>query len=197
MIFVLLPLTGAIIGWITNVLAIRFLFRPLQPLQLGPFRFQGLIPKRRGEIADTVGDVVAEQLFSLEELTGRLDMPVLQQEVERAVRRAVDGWCAEKMTLLPQGVRQMVNNMLRDMVAAEVARQFPQLAGHFFTRMREQVDVRRIVADKINGLSLAEVEGLVLALSRRELRQIEFLGAVLGLLIGVIQALLVWWLTLA
>jgi uncharacterized membrane protein YheB (UPF0754 family) len=195
MIFVLLPLTGAIIGWITNVLAIRFLFRPLHPVRVGPFSFQGLIPKRRGEIAETVGDVVARQLFSVDELTGRLDMPAMQIEVERVVRGAVDNWCAEKMNKLPQSVRQLFNNMLRDVVAAEVARQFPRMADMFFSRMREQVDVRSIVAEKINGLSLAEVEGLVQTVSRRELRQIEYLGAFLGLVIGLLQALLVWWLT--
>ena len=90
MIFVFLPITGAIIGWITNVLAIRLLFRPLNVVKLGPFTLQGLIPKRRGEIANNVGDVVAQQLFSVDELTSRLDMPVLQKEVEQVVKKAVD-----------------------------------------------------------------------------------------------------------
>jgi uncharacterized membrane protein YheB (UPF0754 family) len=194
MIYVLLPLTGAIIGWITNVLAIRFLFRPLNPIRVGPLVFQGLIPKRRGQIAETVGDVVAQQLFSMDEMMERLDMPSLQREVERVVRQTVEQWCSNKMGLLPGPVRQMCSNVLRDTVAAEVARQFPQMAKLFFERMREQVDVRSIVADKINELSLSEVEGLVLAVAKRELKQIELLGALLGFIIGGFQALLVWWL---
>lgn len=194
MIFVLLPLTGAIIGWITNVLAIRLLFRPLQPLRLGPFALQGLIPKRRSEIARNVGDVVAEQLFSVGELTSRLDMPSIQREVERVVRNAVEQWCLDKMSLFPGAVRQACSQMLRDLVATEVARRFPALMDMFFTRMQEQVDVRSIVEDKINALSLDEVEGLVLTVASKELKQIELLGALLGFVIGVLQAGLVYWL---
>jgi uncharacterized membrane protein YheB (UPF0754 family) len=194
MIFVLLPLTGAVIGWLTNVLAIRLLFRPLHPVRLGPLVFQGLIPKRREQIAINVGDVVARQLFSVDELAARLDMPLMQQEVERVVREAVERWCGEKMMMLPGSVRQMCSNKLRDMVAAEVARHLPQMAELFFTRMEEQVDIRTVVADKINALPLNEVEGLVLTVASRELKQIELLGALLGLVIGLLQAVLVYWL---
>lgn len=193
MIFVLLPLTGAVIGWVTNVLAIRLLFRPLQPFRLGPLTFQGLIPKRRGQIAYTVGEVVAEQLFSVDELAGQLDMPSIQQKIERLVCIAVDRWCVEKIGMLPKAVRQTLSQRLRDLVTNEVAHQLPQMVELLVTHMREQVDVRAIVEGKINVLPLQEVEGLVLSVARSELKQIELLGAVLGLLIGLLQALLVFW----
>ncbi|MBS4008905.1 MAG: DUF445 family protein [Clostridium sp.] len=194
MVFVLLPLTGAVIGWVTNVLAIRLLFRPLQPLRLGPLTFQGLIPKRRGQIAYTVGEVVAEQLFSVDELAGQLDMPSIQQEIERLVCNAVDRWCAEKIGVLPKVMRQTLSQRLSDLVRTEFAHQFPQMVGMLVAHMREQVDVRAIVEGKINALPLLEVEGLVLSVARSELKQIELLGAVLGFLIGLLQALLVFWL---
>ncbi|MFW0861531.1 MAG: DUF445 domain-containing protein [Dethiobacter sp.] len=193
MFFVLLPLTGAVIGWVTNVLAIRLLFRPLQPFRLGPLTFQGLIPKRRGQIAYTVGEVVAEQLFSVDELAGQLDMPSIQQKIERLVCIAVDRWCVEKIGMLPKAVRQTLSQRLRDLVTNEVAHQLPQMVELLVTHMREQVDVRAIVEGKINVLPLQEVEGLVLSVARSELKQIELLGAVLGLLIGLLQALLVFW----
>ncbi|MDW7652201.1 MAG: DUF445 family protein [Bacillota bacterium] len=192
MVFVLLPLIGAGIGWITNVLAIKLLFRPLHPVRIGPFSVQGLIPKRRDQIAANVGDVVAERLFSVDELASRLDGPALQREVELIVKNAVDNWCNKKMVMLPGSVRQYCNNALRDLIATEVARQFPKMTEMFFTRIRDQVDVKVIVADKIIALSLTDVEGLVLDVARRELKQIEVLGAVLGFIVGLFQALLVY-----
>ena len=194
MIFVLLPLTGAVIGWVTNVLAIRLLFRPLQPFRLGPLTFQGLIPKRRGQIAYTVGDVVAEQLFSVDELAEQLDMPAIRRKMEWLVCIAVDRWCVEKIGMLPKSVRQTLSQRLSDLVTAEVVHQFPQMVELLITHMREQVDVRVIVERKINALPLLEVERLVLSVARSELKQIELLGAVLGFLIGLLQALLVFWL---
>lgn len=192
MIFILLPLTGAVIGWVTNVLAIRLLFRPLQPFRLGPLTFQGLIPKRRGQIACSVGNVVAEQLFSVDELAEQLDMPAIQREMQRLVCIAVDRWCGEKIGLLPKSVRQTLSQRLSELVTAEVALQFPRMVELLITHMREQVDVRAIVERKINTLPLLEVEKLVLSVARSELKQIELLGAVLGFLIGLLQALLVF-----
>ncbi|MCY1692085.1 DUF445 family protein [Exiguobacterium sp. SL14] len=50
---------GALIGAITNHLAIRMLFRPLEPKYIGKFRVPftpGLIPKRRDELAKEISD---------------------------------------------------------------------------------------------------------------------------------------------
>lgn len=193
MIFFFFPVIGAFIGWITNLIAIRLLFRPLEPLKAGPLplTFQGLIPKRREQIAAAVGQVVADKLFSVSELTDRLDLPALQKDADRAVRSVVEEWCRAKMGLLPEALRQYCSNYLRDTIAAEVAARFPAIAGSLLARMQAQVDVRQVVAEKINGLSLPDVERLVLAVARRELKQIEWLGAFLGFLIGLMQALMV------
>jgi uncharacterized membrane protein YheB (UPF0754 family) len=187
---------GAVIGWVTNYIAIRLLFRPLQPwhFPLIPVSFQGLIPSRREQIADKVGQVVDEQLFSMDELTSKLNMPQLQLEADRIVREAVERWCSDKMNRLPGALRDYCSSYLRDAVAAEVARQFPKMASTLFDSLQQHVNVHRMVAEKINNLSLTAVEEMVLELARRELKQIEWLGAVLGFLIGLLQALLVYFL---
>ncbi|MCR3921313.1 MAG: DUF445 family protein [Firmicutes bacterium] len=193
MIFILLPLTGAIIGWITNVLAIRLLFRPQRPLQLWPLpiTLQGLIPRRRAELAANIGEIVAKQLFSMDELTAQLNIPQLQAEVEKIVEKAVAEWCEQRMNILPSTVRNYVSTMLRERVATEVATQFPAMAESVFAHLRQQVDVQAVVTEKVNALALDEVEALVLRVSHRELKQIERLGALLGLIIGFLQAVLV------
>ncbi|HZK25771.1 MAG TPA: DUF445 family protein [Oscillospiraceae bacterium] len=192
MIFIFLPLTGAVIGWITNVLAIRLLFRPQKPWRLWPlpFTLQGLIPRRRTELAVNIGEIVARELFSLDELPAHLDLSQLQEEVKQFVREAVERWCEQKMGFLPQSVRNYCSQMLRERLADEVARQFPVLADSMFTHMQQQVDVRAVVIEKVNALALTEIETLVLQVAHRELKQIEWLGAVLGFIIGIFQALL-------
>ncbi len=64
-------LIGIFIGALTNALAIKMLFRPYQPWKIGhktiPFT-PGLIPKRRGEIAAQLGQLVENYLFTVEGL---------------------------------------------------------------------------------------------------------------------------------
>jgi hypothetical protein len=45
------PVVGAVIGWLTNYVAIKLLFRPHVPFSLLGYQVQGVIPKRRKEIA--------------------------------------------------------------------------------------------------------------------------------------------------
>ena len=47
---VIMVIISAAIGWITNWVAIKMLFRPHNEINLGLFKIQGLIPKRRAEI---------------------------------------------------------------------------------------------------------------------------------------------------
>ena len=65
------PIVGAIIGLITNGIAIRMLFRPLYPVKIGKFTLPftpGLIPKEKPRLAHSIGQVVANQLVNAEVL---------------------------------------------------------------------------------------------------------------------------------
>ncbi|WP_176717280.1 DUF445 family protein [Vulcanibacillus modesticaldus] len=62
-------IVGVVIGAFTNSLAIKMLFRPYKPWKIGKWQVPftpGLIPKRRGELAEQVGYMVEEYLFTPE-----------------------------------------------------------------------------------------------------------------------------------
>ncbi|MEI5906415.1 DUF445 family protein [Bacillus spongiae] len=66
---------GAVIGGVTNSLAIKMLFRPYVPMYIGRWRVPftpGLIPKRRGELADQLGSMVVEHLLTPESIQKRI-----------------------------------------------------------------------------------------------------------------------------
>ncbi len=68
---IIAPLVGGIIGYITNDLAIRMLFRPRKALYIGRFHIPftpGLIPSQQGRIALSIGEVVSQQLLNEETL---------------------------------------------------------------------------------------------------------------------------------
>ena len=47
-----LPVAGALVGYVTNWLAIKLLFEPAEPVPLGPFTLQGLFEKRQPEVSE-------------------------------------------------------------------------------------------------------------------------------------------------
>ena len=65
--FIIAPLVGGVIGYITNDLAIRMLFRPRKAVYIGRFHVPftpGLIPSQQGRIAQSIGDVISSQLLN-------------------------------------------------------------------------------------------------------------------------------------
>lgn len=78
------PILGAIIGYGTNWLAIKMLFRPLKPIKIGKFTLPftpGIIPKRREGLAKAIGDSVGNHLFTRDDM----EQMLLSEEVENAV----------------------------------------------------------------------------------------------------------------
>jgi len=69
-----LSVVGAVIGWLTNVFAIKLIFRPLNPIRIPVInmKIQGLIPKRKQEIAKSIGHTVETELVSVEEIIDKL-----------------------------------------------------------------------------------------------------------------------------
>lgn len=69
------PVLGALIGYFTNWLAVRMLFRPYYPKRIGklvlPFT-PGIIPKRKPALAKAVGEAVGGQLFTTEDMAAAL-----------------------------------------------------------------------------------------------------------------------------
>ena len=81
--WVVFPLVGALIGWATNWLAVKMLFRPHRPVGFGPLRFQGVVPRRQKDLAENIADTVQEELISPEDIAD-----LVQQLATRAALRA-------------------------------------------------------------------------------------------------------------
>lgn len=87
--YIIAPLLGGVIGYITNDIAIRMLFRPHKAKYLFgihiPFT-PGIIPKEKGRIAEAIGGVISENLMNKEVLEKYL----LSKDMVGKVRAAIE-----------------------------------------------------------------------------------------------------------
>ena len=66
------PAVGAVIGYLTNYLAVKMLFRPYTEKRIGRLRLPftpGVIPRRRGDLAHALGEAVGSKLITREDLS--------------------------------------------------------------------------------------------------------------------------------
>ena len=92
--FVVGPVVGAVIGGITNSIAIKMLFRPINPVKIGNFTLPftpGVIPKEKARIAHKVGEVISEELLNEEVLKKWL----LKEEIFKQIESAIENYLQE------------------------------------------------------------------------------------------------------
>ncbi|MFD2671440.1 DUF445 family protein [Marinicrinis sediminis] len=111
-------LVAAAIGGLTNHLAIKMLFHPRQPVMVRGKRMPftpGLIPKRREDIADALGDVVAQYLVTAEGLSRLLDEASFQEKVEGKVRQEMQRWKDSDLSIRDFALQWLTEKQWEDM----------------------------------------------------------------------------------
>jgi len=108
--WILPTVIGAIIGYFTNWLAIKMLFRPLKPVYVGRLKLPftpGILPRERERLARSVGDTVSRELLTPEVFKARLGEPALRDKVELSVRGMVDQLLAGDASALISGLANL------------------------------------------------------------------------------------------
>ena len=92
--WILAPIVGALIGYITNDIAIRMLFHPYKSYHIGGFHVPftpGLIPAQQERIARAIGTMVSNQLLNEETLRAALLSETVLERVRSAVEEGITG----------------------------------------------------------------------------------------------------------
>lgn len=190
----LLPLTAALVGWLTNVAAVRLLFRPIHPVRIPwtPWSVQGVFPRRQETIAESIGRLVEEKFLRPQDLLASLDGSFQQEAVAELERYVADRLKSSLPSFLPAGVRTAVTTYVVDRVRREAAGAVESVVGRLEERVVSDVRVGRLISERISRLDLADFEESVVRLIGAELRWLEALGAVMGFAIGLVQMLIAW-----
>lgn len=110
--YIIAPLLGGVIGYITNDIAIRMLFRPHKAKYILGIRIPftpGIIPKEKGRIASAIGGAISENLMNKEVLEKNL----LSDEMIEKIRQSIDTFFATQKNN-PETVRDFLTHYLTD-----------------------------------------------------------------------------------
>lgn len=188
----MVTMVGAVIGWITNIFAIKLLFRPLTPIRIPftPFTIVGLIPKRRNEIATTIAEVVSQELLSVDDLINETITDEDLQQIKGYVKEKIKVVIDEKTAMIPFPFKGMIQGPVEQMIDHEVDQGLNEVMINIKEMVKTRLTIEELIERNINALDLEELERLVLKIAKKELRHIEWLGFFLGGIIGLIQGIL-------
>jgi len=182
---------GGIIGWLTNIIAIKMLFRPIKPVKILGFSLQGLIPKRKAEIAVSIGETVEMELIDFKDIFERIVDGGSSDRIVQLVKKKISQNIYERLpSLVPHIIRSAVIQYLEEQIDREAPQMIEDLIHNIYDKASKEVKIRKIIEEKINSFDLVKIEEITLRIAKNELKHIEILGGILGAVIGLFQGLL-------
>lgn len=192
--FLVMILISGAIGWITNWVAIKMLFRPHKEINFGLFKIQGLIPKRKAEIGTGIASIIQNELISVKDVISNIDREEFSKRLNALIDEVLDKNLKKKVKekfpflqmFFTDKIAKDVGNTIKDIIMGNQEKIFEIFSNY----AEENIDFEVIISDKISNFSLDKLEEIITFLAKKELKHIEVIGAILGMLIGAVQYLI-------
>ena len=194
----LIPVISGFIGWVTNWLAIKMLFHPRKPYRLAGMTIQGIFPKRQEQFAVKLGKLVSDQLLSFSDIEQKIVSPENLQKLMPVVETHVDDFLRNKLAdvfpVISMFIGEKTLSQLKGHFLNELETLFPILMKRYMGHLQSELDLEKIVTEKVSGFSSDKLEEILMSIMSKEFRFVEILGGVLGFIIGLVQVAITVWL---
>lgn len=194
MLWIVLPLLGALIGWWTNHLALWMLFHPQREVRFLGISWQGAIPRRRDVLADRLASAIEDHLLTVEDRRTLLDSIRIDQHLDRIVTQVLQQQVPTtifRQMPLSAGFRERIIDVLRSNILRRMPKKLSEIDERIPGQVIDELDLGGHIRKRLLELPVEDLESLIRRTAHREFVAIELAGAVLGLLIGLIQAAVV------
>lgn len=189
-----LPIFGALIGWLTDWLAIKLVFFPRQAKRIGFLSFQGVFQRRRDEVAKQYAEIVTREVMTVPNILDavlrgpRSDR--LLTMIHRVVQETIDEQADLAKPVIAVAVGSETFSRMKHAAADRAMRYLPDTILHARDYATEALDIRDTIATRMRRLTRIEYEGLLRPAFRQDEWKLIAVGAVIGALIGELQVLL-------
>lgn len=187
----LIPIISAFIGWITNWVAIKMLFRPKQPKKILGITFHGIFPKRQVQFAEHLGKLVSKELLSFSDIEKKIIHPANLKKIMPLVDEHIEHFLKNKLStalpMLSMFIGDKTIQQLKETFMVELEELFPILMKNYIGSLQKELDLEKIVIEKVSNFSSEKLEEILLQIMSKEFKFVEIIGAVLGFMIGLLQ----------
>ena len=196
-VWYVLPVGGFIVGYITNWIAVKLMFWPLEAIKIGPFLFQGVFIKRKDQVAKDYAETLTESVLNAETLanyilksapSSRLNK-LLKFYINEAIDRSLGG--SKHLVLFSAGTDNFIKfkssfyeNIRNDSLPA------PIQAGVSYAE--KEINLSEIIESRMKLFTPRELDGFVRPIFEEDEWLLYVVGGALGFLAGWGQLVLMF-----
>ena len=185
------PVMAALVGWVTNWLAIQMSFHPVRFVGIGVIGWQGVIPRKAEKMAHICIDRTLQQFGDLNRVYQQLEPQRIVEQVVAQVTPRMDEYIDEIMYDIqpvlwdnaPLFVRARIYQWARQQLPARIQ----DLVADFGDDLNDLVDLKALLSRELqNHPNL--MNRIFLQAGAKELRFVINRGALIGGLLGLVMA---------
>ncbi|MDB9744049.1 DUF445 family protein [Fibrobacterales bacterium] len=188
----LLPVLASGIGWFTNWLAIKMLTKPLKPISILGFKIQGILPRRKEELAERVSEAVSRDFLKSDDVKELISSDKAQDGLRELfsdrkslmVKKMMDAFPGISMFMTPELLAKAEEQLDKALLE-------PEFLETIAMKLAEGADVKDIVKRNIIAFDFKKLDEIINEIASQEFKVIEILGAVLGFIVGALQIVLI------
>ncbi|WP_020527313.1 DUF445 domain-containing protein [Flexithrix dorotheae] len=190
LILLSIPITSGIVGWGTNVLALKMTFYPIDFVGIRPIGWQGIIPSKVKKMAEKAVDLLTAKLMKIEEQFDLIDPEVIVKEMEPGLKDATRKIIEEVMVSQIPDLWARSPESLKQTVYHAVEEEFPHTVKDMMkdikVNINELVDLKKLAVSILTNNKLL-VNQIFLTCGEKEFKFIEKSGFYFGFVFGLMQ----------
>ena len=190
-----IPIATALIGWFTNWIAVCMLFRPYEIWRILGFEWQGVLPSRHGEIAEKLSVLIERELINQDVICQGLNKIDIKSHLEAYSHKLLHEHIGKKLTKIPllgPTINKTSLSLLEKLSSEAIQKDIePTMRKQLAKDLDKYLQIKSLVKARILKFEIGEMESLIKEIAKKELQFIEWIGGLLGFVIGILQILVI------
>lgn len=190
-----IPLISAIVGWGTNIIALKMTFYPIKFWGVWKIGWQGIIPSRAGVMAAKAVDILTKNLLTIEDRFAQIEPERVAEEMEPALRRLAEQIVRDTMEEKAPMVWEAAPEAIKRRVFQKVSKDLPEVVENLMLDVKTNIsnlfDLKSMVVEALEKdpelLNMIFTEA-----GKEEFKFIERSGFYFGFLFGTFQ-MIAWY----
>ncbi|MGB0955277.1 MAG: DUF445 domain-containing protein [Panacagrimonas sp.] len=189
-----LPLFGLLVGYLTNWIALKMIFRPQTPLRVGPMVIQGLFFKRQKEVSADYARLISDEIVTPSHIIEAvLKGPYADRVfnmIAKNIKRVIDeqSGIARPFVAWSVGTKRYI--AMKEKAAERLVQHLPETVKHMDDYAKEAMDIQQTLASRLEVLPPPEFEGMLRPAFQEDEWILIAVGAALGAIVGVGQLMM-------
>ena len=190
LIYLSMPFVAAFVGYTTKLVALQMLYRPIEFVGIGPFGWQGVVPRRAGKTAALTIQMLTDKLLKPEEILDKIDAKQVVEDLREPLTRALDEMARELAEQVRPGLWDSLPAAGRRALLERVHAAAPQTVDNLLAEMKS--DLPRFIDLQYLAVTIlvknkAQLNDLMKGMGGAAMKFIRRSGIYFGFAIGLVQ----------